>query len=164
MATLETLIAHDGQMPPCDFCRHFGPLRPYRPCRKEHQEAPWLDPSPTERVCYWGLAFPISLGNRDALLIPRGLLSFLPKVDLTLQLQAIPKSVASEQAFIRNVFTLLSFLNHQDTRPLWRPWLTLKPMRELDRRLLTLEPPEGVRSERQTDDCASSTISARGRA
>lgn len=73
LAALKTLIAHHGQISLRDFCKHFGRLRPYRPWRKEQQEAPWPDPSPTERLCYWGLAFPISLDKGNLKRAPNGL-------------------------------------------------------------------------------------------
>ena len=154
-AALRELAHQSDPMPRNDFIVRYGSFRPYKPWQPDAPRQPWLDPiSPTETLIYAGLVFPLNLGTTErpipVIALPDEIRAALAPF---LEIAPIPSAALipappPRPAIDRQVFTLLSFLNHQDVRPLWDRWLPPAVARSLADRLgFPTSPGSTIRSE-----------------
>ena len=153
---LQALIAAGGRMPLAQFTGRFGPIRPYRPWRRDSPRHPWRKPiSPAESLWYKGLIFQVTCktpqGLEDLIVIPSDLLTLLPEAEkppITPSLREVaPFSSHSAPDILQDAVLFLSLLHRTDISPLKGRWLPLRALRELNRRLSVSEDLRGVRSE-----------------
>ena len=99
---------------------------------------PWLDPiSPAESLIYAGLVYPLRMGTTrhpiEVIVLPDEVRASLPGL-LVAQIDPdVPEPQARPlcPAVDRQVFSLLSYLNKHDIRPLWGRWLPPNAVRHL---------------------------------
>ena len=157
-AALRALAQSDGlSLPRPEFAARFGPLHPYRPWAPQSPPAPWPTPSsPAATLVHYGLAYPLNLGTRKrplhAVVLPRDLRDALAPV-LDLPALSEPRSAIPSTAAVggleADLFTLLSFLNREDTPVRHGRWLPPRALQALNQ---YLSPPDDLgpgRSELQ---------------
>jgi hypothetical protein len=139
-SALQILALHDGWLPAGDLVRRFGPLRRFRPWRKEAppQESPWRCPaSTTEQLWYRGLLY--SAPQRRSRLRPAMDGFCLPEefcfLLLPLPAPALPVPAPAAPAepphLVYNLTLLHAHLCRHTPRPRQGRWLTPARFRPL---------------------------------
>ena len=149
---LGMLLAAGGRMPFRIFTREWGEIRTMGPGRME-RERPWQEPvSPAEGLWYRGLIFRAFdqgfEGTYEVVFVPPELGAHLPSSPVSLPVIALepvsePAAVCvSDDAFLDDVCTLLSYLQNERLRPTpdggWPP-------RHEDRLIRRLRDPDRTR-------------------
>ena len=124
---LEILLSAGGHTRASHFARRFGQIRPIGPGRLE-REAPWQNPAnPAEELWYAGLIFHAFYedagGPGEFIFIPDDLLPLLPRPQAephTFAVETVPAPMQRRddgQAFVRDLFSYLVYLQNHAVRP-----------------------------------------------
>ncbi|MBN1814845.1 MAG: WYL domain-containing protein [Anaerolineae bacterium] len=137
---LHALRAADGVMPAYRFLDRFGPLRPYRPWRKDAPPTPWQAPaSPAETLWYCGLIFQVHTISGKDIVLPQELRDILPT-----SLLPAPPTIRPIHPpvndLILDMVHFLAFLQSSDTHLLHRRWLSPRAYRALNATLASPDP------------------------
>ena len=162
---LRSLVAHNGRMPLRDFTRAFGPVRPYRPWRRDEPAHPWRHPiSTTEKLLYEGLIYltPSDPQRRQPrhVILPTEFLTLISPNNSPANAHPpppLPYSLApSPPRFdpLLDLALFLSYLQGADVRPLHGRWLSPSHLWALGSCLSPPYPCQGIRSELQADRIA----------
>jgi len=132
LEALLMLRAAGGAIVAHHFLERFGPLRPYRPWRRDSPRAPWDAPaSPAETLWYRGLIFEDRTPAGRVMLLADELQAVLPKTPPPEYLSILPAQPRAPD-LILDLAHLLAFLQSHDARLLHGRWLPPRTYRALN--------------------------------
>jgi hypothetical protein len=156
-AALHRLVAHHGRLALPDFTHAFGPIRPYRPWRRDDPSHPWRRPvSTAETLLYKGLIYltPSDPQHRQPqyVVLPTEFLQRITYHDPPAVAQPAPHDEPPSPAPFDPLLDLalfLAYLQATDVRPLHGRWLSPRHLQALGACLSPPLPGQDVRSEFQ---------------